>query len=330
MAKNKRINTNVKIIEVTNQSGLTNTQRIAIDSSEHTIFQFPFMNIEMYQVLNLIKDRKISPKQIPEAYTATEKGILQSVYKRNKKSTFALGIEQTAYDLHKEVHLNPSLEDFKSANNNFYFESIEETIQSSKLAFEKFISHKQNLEIQIMQDIMDLTTKILGKKPSSICYVVQGETPTIPDLLNTLFSNFNNVKIFVQQPFTLDFRTQMYKKYATHSIKDENFELSDLEYLKLALYDILLDLSINEIDIPTQNFKLESSYLNRTRNFIINSFSTTDIMDLRSKMEEHWFGWDKSIEIVEEFKKRFPKGRDAGFVMAEKYLKTGFNLILPK
>ena len=327
MPKRKKHKTKVKILEATNESGLTKVQRQAIDQSEHVVFQFPFMNHEIQGVLNMVKNRQIKPEIIPSNFPSTHKAILQSVYKRKNKPAYFVAIEDTSYQAHLRDTLIPSLESFTEAEDMFYFGTLEETIQASKKAFESFVSYKQGIEMQVMQDITDISNKILSQNPSNICYLTQGESPQITDSLYRWYTERENTQTYIQKPFTLDFRTETYRKFTNKKLENEDYTLNNLDYLKLVLFHTLLNLGMNEIDFPTENFKLESPWLNQTRNHIINSFSFTDIQKLHLEHQDHWFGWNKSTIITKEFEKRYPRQKQASFVLAQKYLQSGFNII---
>ena len=327
MPKRKKCKTKVKILEATNESGLTKAQRQSIDQAEHAVFQFPYMNHEIQGVLNMVKNRQIKPEMIPSNFPSTHKAILESIYKRKNKPAYFVAIEDTSYQVHLRETLIPSLESFTEAEDMFYFGTLEETIQASKKAFELFVSYKQGIEMQVMQDITDISNKILSQNPSNICYLTQGESPQITDSLYNWYIERENTQTYIQKPFALDFRTEIYRKFTNQKLKNESFTLSDLDYLKLVLFQTLLNLSINEIDVPTDNFKLETPWLNQTRNFIINSFSLADIQKLHMSHQDYWFGWNKSNIITLEFEKRYPRQKQASFVLAQKYIQNGFNII---
>jgi len=327
MPKRKKHKTQVKILEATNESGLTKAQRQTIDQAEHVVFQFPYMNHEIQGVLNMVKNRQIKPEMIPPNFPSTHKAILQSLYKRKNKPAYFVAVEDTSYQAHLRDTLIPSLESFNEAEDMFYFGTLEETIQASKKAFESFISYKQGIEMQVMQDITDISNKILSQNPSNVCYLTQGESPQITDSLYRWYSERENTQTYIQKPFSLDFRTIIYRKFADKKLTNESYTLSDLDYLKLVLFQTLLNLSMNECDIESENFKLESPWLNQTRNHIINSFSFADIKKLHLEHQDHWFGWNKSTIITKEFEKRYPKQKQASFVLAQKYIQTGFNII---
>ena len=327
MPKRKKHKTQVKILEATNESGLTRAQRISIDQAEHAVFQFPYMNHEIQGVLNMMKNRQIKPDMIPSNFPATHKAILESIYKRKNKPAYFVAIEDSSYQLHLSETLSPSLDAFLEAEDKFYFGTLEETIQASKTAFELFISYKQGIEMQVMQDITDISNKIISQNPSNICYLNQGESPQITDSLYRWYIERPNTQTYIQKPFALDFRTEIYRKFTNQKLENELFSLSDLDYLRLVLFQILLNLSINESDIESENFKLESPWLNQTRNYIINSFSFADIQRLHLEHQEYWFGWNKSTLITKEFEKRYPRQKQASFVLAQKYLQSGFNII---
>ena len=327
MSKRKSPQLKVKILEATNESGLTKIQRESIDQAEHAVFQFPFMNHEIQTILQLVQNKKIKPEQIPQDFPATHKAVLQSLYKRKNKYTYFVALTDMSYKLHQEETFIPSIEKFLEAENKFYFGDLEECINLSKEAFEKFIGYKQGIEIRIMDDISTVISKIESRNPSNICFLTQGDSPLVSSSLQKWYQEKSDTIVYSQRPFALDFRTEIYKKFTEQKLANPNFELSDTDYLRMTLFNILLNLSINESDVESENFKLESPYLNQTRNQIINSFSFADIQRLHLELQEHWFGWNKSAIITQEFQKRYPNQKQASFVLAQKHIQTGFNII---
>lgn len=327
MPKRKSHQTNVKILEATNESGLTKVQRQAIDQAEHMVYQFPYMNHEIQTILQLVQNRQIKPDQIPQNFPATHKAILESLYKRKKKHAYFVALTDSSYQLHQEDTFTPSMEKFLEAEDKFYFGSLDQCIAPAKEAFEKFIRYKQGIELQTMNDIASVINKIDAKNPSNICYLTQGDSPQVASSLYKWYQEKKDSRVYIQRPFALDYRTEIYKKFTESKLQNPDFELADTDYLRMTLFTILLNLSINEQDVETENFKLESPWLNQTRNHIINSFTLEDIQNLHASHQDHWFGWNKSTIITKEFQKRYPRQKQASFVLAQKYIQTGFNII---
>jgi hypothetical protein len=319
--------TPVRIIETTRDSGLTTVQRNMIDASEHTVIQYPFMTYEMQQVIEHVKARVLKPEHIPNDMPATHKALLQCIYKKKKKPIYFSAITHSSYTEHLADCYETAKDLFVDAEDEFYFSTIDDTICKAKAAFQSFITFKQGLEQRLSKDIQDLTNKIVLQNPRSICYVTLGETPQIADSLQRHFNESNKHKLFVQKTFELDFKTTMYRKFSMHKFSSPSFDLSDTDYLKLVIHEILMNLSINESDLETQNYRLEQPWLNTVRNQIISSFSTQDIIDMHKSAINIEHGWDKSLEFIAHFEQHMPKGKKAAYVHADRYLRTGFNLL---
>ena len=322
--------TPVRIIETTRDSGLTTVQRNMIDSSEHTVIQYPFMTYEMQQVIEHVKARALKPEHIPSEMPATHKALLQCIYKKKKKPLYFSAITHSSYTEHLAECYETAHDQFIEAEDAFYFGTLDESIERAKSAFSSFITFKQGLEQRVSQDIQDLTRKILELDPRSICYVTLGETPQIADSLNRHFNESPSHKLFVQKVFELDYKTKMYRKLTMHKFSNPHFDLSNTDYLRLVIHEILLNISINEHDIESENYRLEQPWLNALRNRIVSSFSTQDIIDMHNSSISIEHGWDKTLEFISHFKQHMPKTRKPASVNAEKYIQSGFNIYTPK
>jgi len=134
----------------------------------------------------------------------------------------------------------------------------------------------------------------------------------------------------VQKVFELDFKTKMYRKFAMHKFSNPHFDLSNTDYLRMVIHQILLNISINESDIEASNYRLEQPWLNSLRNKIVSSFTNQDIVNMHNSALEIEHGWDKSIEFISHFRHHTPKTRKPSSVNAQRYVQSGFNLLIPK
>jgi hypothetical protein len=318
--------TTVRILEAPNETGLTVAQKRIIDQSQYLVIQAPTLDYETQTIIEAIRKRAISTNVIPSDFPATQKDILNALYKRKSKPVHVAGIETNAYNFHKSQTLDKSMESFLEAENHFYFGSLQDAITEGKKAYDDLARFKQGIESQVVNDLAD-TSKTFNENPSSVCYLTQASTPQVADALYAIFNNVEGIQCNYMSPFTMDFLTETYRDHVRKKKTTEGFELSDVDYLRMVLFQSLLNLGINESDIPKQNFRLEQHWLNVSRNAIIQSFSLSDIQQLHKQIQTEWFGWDKSKIIVENFRSRMPQNPKSRFQHASKYLSTGFNLI---
>jgi hypothetical protein len=322
--------TNIKILEVTRDSGLTELQRRLLDKSEHAIIQYPYMDDRIQALNHLVRNRMIKLSELPTDLDTTQKHILQSLYKRKKKPTYISGITEEAYKQHTQDTLNQYNQELLEAEDHFYCTDLEQTIQSAKQAFEHLVRHKQGLERNIIGELFDITEKITETDPADICYIIQAENPQVADSLTRWYNDLPETNSHTFSPFSLDFPTQLYRDFTRGKFKNPDYELQDIEYLKLTLHTILLNLSINEGDIESGDFRMQQPWLNKTRNAIINSIDYEDVLGIREVANQKTYCSDKSVVYIQEFKKRFPKIKSAAHTTATRYLYTGFNNNLPK
>jgi len=350
--KRKKHKPQIRIIEASNQSGLNPVQRRLLDQSENLIIQYPFMDDQMNFVIQSVRNRLTNPKQAPSDMPATHKAILEVLYNRRAKHTAYASITTDSFQEHVSETLDYANAKFMQASDQFYFGTVQEAIDTHKEGFRYFCRYKEGIELFVAQTIKQKTAEIITQAnpqadsipgfgfpdatdPSqtshirlpNITYLTLNDTPQVSDeIYSTYLRNYQH-QPNVFAPFSADFRTEIYRSFARELRINPNFELDDQDHLRMIMFEILLNLSINENDIPSNNFRLEQSWLNTTRNALIYSMSADDILQAHQASQAYWFGWDKSEMFVRAMRKHLPKAKTATQVTADKYIKTGFNII---
>jgi len=352
MKKRKQHKPQIRIIEASNQSGLNPVQRRLLDQSENLIIQFPFMDDEINFVLQSIRNRLTNPKQAPKDMPATHKAILEVLYNRRGKHTAYASITTDSYNIHARETLDVANAKFMQASDQFYFGNLEDALQTQKEGFSHFCRYKEGMELFVAKTIKQKTAEIIAQanphadiipgfgfpdateqsqishiRIPNITYLTLNNTPQVSDeIYSTYLRNYHH-QSSVFAPFSADYRTEIYRSFARELRINPNFELADQDHLRMIMFEILLNLSINELDVPSNNFRLEQSWLNTTRNALISAMSKDDILQAHAYSQEYWFGWDKSEMFVKAMKKHLPKAKTATQVTADKYIRTGFRII---
>jgi len=326
-SKANKINrpTKVHILEVAG-SGLNQPQRRLVDQAEHLVVQMPYINDMIYLDLMQVQSRQVKPSTIDTIFGTTHRQILEALYKRKSKPTYFSGITQDDYQGLKATTIAKAREILLDAEDDFYENQLNSSIEKAQMAFQKIIDFKQGIEARVVEDIFRITEEISERGAYNITYVFQAENPQVTDTYTRFLNDIPEADCRTMQPFTLDFPTQLYRQFTRQKFINPDYQLNDIDYLRLVIHFILINLGTPLENIANNNFLLDQPWLNTARNKLINSFDRSDIDQLLSQSDEYWFHADKSYVFAQEFRSRLPKAKGAAQTLANKHLTSGFNL----
>ena len=156
-SQSKRPETTVKILEVTEHSGLTPIQKRLLEESQYAVIQYPYMNVDIQAQVHAVRNRIIKPSQLPKNIEKTQRHILGSIYKRRKKPTYISGIAENTYTQHAQATLEPYNQGLLEAEDHFYCTDLEQTLESAKQAFQHLVRYKQTIERNIIGELFDIS-----------------------------------------------------------------------------------------------------------------------------------------------------------------------------